>query len=294
MATLRETKDRIASVRGTLKITSAMKMIASSKLHKAQQAAATTRAYRTALEDICSKLPWPSGQVSSDVDTNLPVAIVAFASDSSLCGAFNSNIIRVAAEEIKRAGAGVKIFAVGRKMAEALAKQFPEAGDVAAPISPESDYDSVSAFADSLAAAYNVGEYSRIVLVYNHFVSAASQKPLVEDFLPLAQSGPSVQDQTRGSAGEIDSSTDDGLYLFEPAPEELSAELLPKLIRLKLYSVCLDSYAAECAARTLAMQLATDNAQDLLAELTLEYNKQRQYKITAEILDLAAGAEATL
>ena len=382
MASLREIKDHIASVRSTLKITSAMKLVASAKLRKAQQAAEGIRPYTAALSQMLAAVladgqgspsvskpsatgkgpgrvpqgepgpgiarPMADAPVISDgraqngaiyareADFGGPraqnqafyaretsgadvagagrVAIVAVASNSSLCGAFNINVVHRVQElvaECKASGAGVEVISVGRKMAEAMRKMGFAPEDHADLVGRNS-FEKSSAFAQELIDAFNSGRYTRILLVYNHFVSTASQKVQVETYMPfgggqrmgytlrtpypptdevggaqLCWEGPSG----RLEEGIAHPSAPDSEYILEPSREEILATLLPQVMRLRIHTVLLDSIASEHAARMLAMQAASDNAEDLLSELTLEYNKGRQQKITSEILDLVGGAQ---
>ncbi|MCR4571257.1 MAG: F0F1 ATP synthase subunit gamma [Bacteroidales bacterium] len=342
MASLREIKDHIASVRSTLKITSAMKLVASAKLRKAQQAAEGIRPYTAALSQMlaqvlaypsatgkgpvsdpqgadCTGIARPTAPASASTQPNSSapatggygcerdsslaryarpdrasgagvygggesVAIVAVASNSSLCGAFNINVIhkvQEVVEECRRAGESVEVISVGRKMAEAMRKAGFAPEDNADLVGRNS-FEKSSAFAQTLIDGFNSGRYSRVLLIYNHFVSTASQKVCVETYLPFAMSG-GEELPTSGQEPEE--------YILEPSREEILSTLLPQVMRLRVHTVLLDSIAAEHAARTLAMQAASDNAEDLLGELTLEYNKGRQQKITAEILDLVGGAQ---
>ena len=330
MASLREVKDHIASVRSTLKITSAMKLVASAKLRKAQQAAEGVRPYTEALAGMLSCVltggeggnpflrpsgkPDPSqqswappvtatGGYDSEMDSTLPanysvseegnqrVGIVAVASNSSLCGGFNINVIHKVQEvvaEIRKAGGEVEVISVGRKMAEAMRKAGFAPEDHADLVG-RNTFEKSAAFAQTLIDAFNSGRYGRIVLIYNHFVSTASQKVQVEQYLPFAGGG---RDSVPAASGTvIPSEAKESDYILEPSREEILETLLPQVMRLRIHTVLLDSIAAEHAARTLAMQAASDNAEDLLAELTLEYNKGRQQKITSEILDLIGGAQ---
>ncbi len=346
MASLREVKDHIASVRSTLKITSAMKLVASAKLRKAQQAAEGVRPYTEALAGmLASVLAEPTakskGQVcdpqgasstciafpqapapaststnaSASGEGNQRVGIVAVASNSSLCGGFNVNVIHKVQEmvaEIRAGGGEVEVISVGRKMAEAMRKAgFPSPADYSELVGRNS-FEKSSAFAQELIDAFNSGRFSRILLVYNHFVSTASQKVQVETYLPFGggqrmgytlrtpypptDEVGGAQLRWEGPSGRLEEgiahpSAPDSEYILEPSREEILATLLPQVMRLRVHTVLLDSIAAEHAARTLAMQAASDNAEDLLGELTLEYNKGRQQKITAEILDLVGGAQ---
>lgn len=288
MASLRETKDRIGSVRSTLKITSAMKLVASSKLRRAQNAIESLRPYEEALQGILrsssqgvDKVKALSGTEEKDPFVQKPsgrTAIVAIASNSSLCGAFNSNVIRKVLELTSR-DPDATVFSLGRKVADVLKRSgFQSPADYNSLVAKPS-YEEAGSLAEMLCDGYEEGRFSSVVLVYNHFVSTSRQEVRVEEYLPFSN--------------EYESGPDDaeGYYIFEPGAGEIVAELLPKVIRLKLYAAVLDSVAAEHAARTVAMQTATDNAQELLSDLTLEYNKGRQQKITAEILELVGGQQ---
>ena len=277
MASLREIKDRIGSVRSTLKITSAMKLVASSKLRKSQKAIENMLPYRKALEDMLSKVQNGAGNALYRSSEGGKVAIVAVSSNSSLCGAFNVNVVRAALAE-SAACNGPCLIAVGRKMAEAARRAgFVQESDFSQMIARPSAA-AASDFSASLVGKFRSGEYSKVVFVYNHFVSTAKQEVRVEQYLP-----------PDGSCCDDDSPAEEQEYILEPSGREIEEELLPLVLGLKVYTVLLDSAAAEHAARTVAMQTATDNAEDILSELTLEYNKGRQQKITAEILDLVAG-----
>lgn len=342
MASLKEIKDRIASVGGTLKITSAMKMVASAKLHKAQQAIGNMLPYEKRLHSMLIDLMGavnmsaPASEEGSARLVSLSnqpdhtesegayslmaqrqvhrVAIVAFASNSSLCGAFNSNAIREATAVINEYRASglrdsdIVVYSVGRRMAEAMRKLgFPSPADFTK-MSDSPSYEAASALAQELLDGFVSGRFDKVELVYNHYKSTSSQPTTRQTYLPL-----SLADATADlQAGKIadsasESDTDRGAepvgapvvrqgspttedLIVEPSKEALIATLLPKVIRLRIFTTLLDSAAAEHAARTVAMQLATDNGNDLLQELTLEYNKGRQQKITSEILDLVGGS----
>lgn len=277
MASLREIKDRIGSVKSTLKITSAMKLVASSKLRKAQKAIETLRPYEAALCDTLAQLTAEGVDVapaSGRDGLSGPAALVVISSNSSLCGAFNVNVIKKALEELDGIDCA-DVFAVGRRGADALRKKGYPSGDWSELVAHPS-YKASTALAEILAGRFFEGKYSKVLLVYNHFVSTSHQEVIVEQYLPFAS--PSA------SCG-----ADPDLYLIEPGREEVLKELIPKVLALKFHAAILDSVAAEHAARTVAMQTATDNAHELLDDLTLEYNKGRQQKITSEILDLLGG-----
>ena len=279
MASLREIKDRIGSVRSTLKITSAMKLVASAKLRKAQRAIESLRPYERTLAEILAALP--AGAPSTTPTHDAPTAVVAIASNSSLCGGFNANAARLALETIRACENGVEVYPLGRKMAEALKRAGYSSDQDYNDLVGHPSYEKSAALARSLAERFQQGEIGRVVLVYNRFRSASSQEPVAEEYLPFT--APVVQSESEGSPSAEE-------YILEPDAEALVAQLLPQVMLLKFHAAILDSAAAEQAARTLAMQTASDNAEDLLGELTLEYNKGRQQKITAEILDLLGGA----
>ncbi len=292
MPTLKEIKGRIGSVKSTLKITSAMKLVSSAKLHKAQQAAEAMRPYEEALLRILAaargaacaqeassahqpaEIPAPCATEASDV--HRPTAILAIASNSSLCGGFNTNII-AKVREVRRPGDVV--YSIGRKMADAMRRDgFPTPEDLNALIERPA-YGPAADLVSRLMEDCAKGRLEKVLLVYTHFVSTARQVPVVEELLGADSSARPV----------ILSESEESDILIEPGRKELLEALEPKTIKLKLYAALLDSAAAEHAARTVAMQTATDNAENLLAELTLQYNKGRQQKITSEILDLAGG-----
>lgn len=240
------------------------------------------------------------------------VAIVAFASNSSLCGAFNSNVIREATaviNEYRASGLGdadITVYSVGRKMAEAMKKLgFPSPADFTK-MSDSPSYDAASALAQELLDGFVSGRFDKVELVYNHYKSTSSQPTTRQTYLPLSLADATADIQVgkiTDSASEPytdkvaepvvrqnSPTTETPDLIVEPSKEELIATLLPKVVRLRVFTTLLDSTAAEHAARTVAMQLATDNGNDLLQELTLEYNKGRQQKITSEILDIVGGS----
>ncbi len=297
MASLKEIKSRINSINGTLKITSAMKMVAAAKLHKVQNAITTMLPYEKQLHDILSRLLSDSAENGyatgcSEYITERPVrkvAIITVASNSSLCGAFNSNAIR----HFKDIAAGymesglskddILVYPVGRKMAEAVAKAgFRAQGDFNT-LADRHAYNEAAGFAGKLIDLYLKGEVDRIELVYNHYKSSASQVPVNETYLPFAAAPnhPAKDGDTENDYLKN--------YIIEPDPQSVLKVLLPKVLVLKIFTMLLDANAAEHAARTIAMQEASDNAQKLLQDLKLQYNKQRQQAITDELLDIVSG-----
>ena len=310
MPSLKEIKGRIGSVKSTLKITSAMKLVASAKLRKAQQTIEGMRPYERKLQEILSRVMEQCGPAASlsgvyarkevqnedemEAAPRQKVAMVAFASNSSLCGAFNANVVRLALETLRSyEDADVTVYSVGRKMAEAMKKVGKPSPEDYQKLADHPAYAPAADLAESLMEAYREGRLDRVDLVYNHFVSSGKQVPVRETLLPMGEipspAAPVRNDKESVIPSEAKESDVD--YILEPSAAELLEDLLPKSLRLKFYTALLDSNASEHAARTVAMQTATDNGEDLLQELTLQYNKGRQQKITSEILDLAGGSQ---
>ena len=306
MPSLKEIKGRIGSVQSTLKITSAMKLVASAKLRKAQQTIEGMRPYERKLQGMLDHLVASGAKVSGEYTRTpaegagkLRVALVAFASNSSLCGAFNANAVRLTQETIRSYGeADVTVYSIGRKMADSMRKAgHPSPADYQK-LADKPSYAPAAELAEKLMADFLAGRLDRIDLVYNHFVSSGKQVPVRETLLPMGEipgqarnEDESAPTASPGIPSLIPGSTRDLDYILEPSASALLADLLPKSLRLKFYTALLDSNASEHAARTVAMQTATDNGEDLLQELTLQYNKSRQQKITSEILDLAGGSQ---
>ena len=310
MGSLKEIKTRIASVKNTLKITSAMKMVAAAKLHKAQNAIGNKLPYEQQLrrtlagmledDDLQKALhdelglgnPQKPLVMLQDIhqdeypskETADRVALVLFSSNSSLCGAFNANVIREFNQTMSAlrsrgySAEDIDVYAVGRKIADVALKAGLNVDTDLSEMADKPAYDDASDLASVLVDSYISGEVSQVILIYSHFASAASQPVVRENYLPFA-----LHDLDKGDP--ID-------YILEPDPLSLARELLPMVLRLKMYTVLLDANAAEHAARTIAMQIASDNAQNLISDLTLAYNKGRQQEITAEILDLIGGTMA--
>lgn len=288
MASLKEIKGRIGSVEGTLKITSAMKMVASAKLHKAQGAIESMLPYDRQLHKIMVSLLSGDAKVTTPLcqphDKVKRVAIVAIASNSSLCGGYNGNVVRNATAVINEygkeiPGEAIDCYVIGRKLDQSLGKlkgfnqirDYVELGD-------NPTFATAQEIATRLMNDYTNGKIDRVELVYMHFKNTASQIPTREVFLPVPLE----------KGGEGESSTSG--YIIEPTPSEVLNELIPDALCMKIYTIMLDAQAAEHAARTVAMQTATDNANELLDELRIQYNKGRQAAITAELLDIVGGS----
>lgn len=280
---LKDIKTRITSVANTRKTTSAMKMVSSVKLRKAQQSIHFALPYVEQLNDILLHLTaMPQARKVSPfvVEREVKkVAVVCFSSDSSLCGAFNSNIIKHCREligDVTRIDANPYIYTVGQKITEAFVREEIQIDRQYAGMMAKRSYDEAAMLADMLMDMYLNGHLDRVILSYTHFISLGSQQIINETLLPVTI--PSGKDEQETE------------YILEPSAEELMKTLLPKVIRMKVYCAVLDSYTSEQAARMIAMQAATDNADNLIDELTLQFNKLRQQAITNEILDLAGGS----
>ena len=285
MASLKEVKGRIATVNNTRKITSAMKMVASAKLHKAQGAITNMLPYERRLHGLLTNLLGGSEVLVWNTPREVKrIALVVFSSNSSLCGGFNANVIKHATQWLDEHQAlgknNILIYPVGKKVADALSKMGYAIQGNFQHLADKPSFAEAAELAQGLMNLFTRGEVDRVELLYNHFKSTASQILTREVYLPMQTSGNTMEGK------------EDMDYILEPSREELLATLLPKVLRMKLYTVLLDSNASEHAARTMAMQIATDNADDLLQELTLMYNKTRQQAITNELLDIVGGSMA--
>ena len=319
MPSLKEIKGRIASVNSTRKITSAMKMVASSKLHHAQQAIQNMLPYETMLEHILKSFLAAEVEAQTIFDDERPVkrvALVVFSSNSSLCGGFNANVIKllqrtVNGYEQELGKDSVDVWPIGRKVAEKAAKLgYNVKGDYAALI----DHPNVNECIDiamELGRQFMEGEIDRVELIYHHFKSAGSQVLTNKQFLPIDLESELERDHERDlttnvvtkkaqdylkknrrkrevKEGEVAPLNDN--FIVEPDRYTVLSLLIPKMAHLMLYTALLDSVASEHAARMVAMQTATDNADELLRLLNLQYNKSRQQAITNELLDIVGGS----
>ena len=285
MASLKEVKNRISSVNSTRKITSAMKMVASSKLHHAQQAIEQMLPYEQKLHGIMSSFVASlEGELFSPYAVQREVkrvAIIVLSSNSSLCGGFNVNIIKQLKHTLENyAAQGIEvthIYPIGRKVAEAAKKQGFECAQDYSHLLDHPQYAGISELSTHIMEQFMKGEIDQVDIQYHHFKSAGSQVLLSETYLPIKLE---KENEDKAVAN----------YLVEPSPQDILKELIPQALHLKLFSSILDSLASEHAARVIAMQVATDNADELLSQLTLQYNKTRQQAITAELLDIAGGS----
>ena len=319
MPSLKEIKGRIASVQSTRKITSAMKMVASSKLHHAQVAIQNMLPYETMLEHILKSFLAAEAEAQTIYDQERPVkrvALVIFSSNSSLCGGFNANIIKLMqhtveglSEEIGREN--IDIYPIGRKVAEKAQKLgYNVMGNYADMIDHPNVHQCIEMVMD-LARRFEDGEIDKVELIYHHFKSAGSQILTSKTFLPIDVESELERDHERDlTTNIVTKKAQDYLkknrrkkeykedetkplndnFIVEPDMNTVLSQLMPKMAHLMLYTALLDSVASEHAARMVAMQTATDNADELLRQLNLQYNKSRQQAITSELLDIVGGS----
>lgn len=289
MANLKEIRSRITSVNSTKQITSAMKMVSAAKLKRAQDAIVQMRPYAGKLKEIL-------GNLSSSLDVNdnkygaprevKNVLIVAITSNRGLCGGFNNNVIKRVNQLIaEHQNENMAVISIGKKASEYFkhtsynikASDFPKHLNE---VYDNLNFATVAKIADNIMRHYVDGSIDKVILVYNKFKNAAVQELTDEQFLPIVSNPELAESKTN-----ID-------YIFEPNKEEIVENLIPKSLKIQFYKAILDSHASEHGARMTAMHKATDNANDLVKELKIVYNKARQAAITNEILEIVAGAEA--
>ncbi len=291
MANLKAIRVRITSVKSTRQITSAMKMVSAAKLRKAQDKIVRLRPYAGKLQEIMVGLSQSlagmeveniySRNVSSD-----RILLVVITSNRGLCGAFNTNVIKEARRLISEKyweqynKGNVKVLTIGKKgfdfFRKAKVDLLPEQNNLLQNLT----FENVSHVAEQVMNSYAAGEFDRIELVYNKFKNAAVQNLTSEIFLPIE----SVQEGNSGAVA-VD-------YIYEPDKESIIQDLIPKSLKIQFYKAVLNSFVAEHGARMTAMHKATDNATNMIRDLTLQYNKARQSTITNQILEVVSGAEA--
>ncbi|MBR6715303.1 MAG: F0F1 ATP synthase subunit gamma [Prevotella sp.] len=320
MPSLKEIKGRIASVNSTRKITSAMKMVASSKLHHAQVMIENMLPYENMLEHILKTFLASEADAQTVFSMERPVkrvALIVYSSNSSLCGGFNANVIKLmmqAMKEYEHLGKeNIVVYPIGRKVAEKASKLgYPIAGDFS-DLADKPNIHQCIDIAMELGTKFLYGELDRVELFYHHFKSAGSQVLTRSTFLPIDITEELERDKERDLSSTLATKESQEYlkrrerereqareqenvkplndnFIVEPDIDTVLGLLLPKLAHLMLYTALLDSNASEHAARMVAMQTATDNADELLRELNLQYNKSRQQAITSELLDIVGGS----
>ena len=300
MATLKDLRTRIDSVTQTQKITSAMKMVAASKLRRAQEAAESARPYAERMERMVGSLAEimrerddaPAMLRGSGSD-NTHLIIVA-SSNRGLCGGFNSTItraVRLRIMELRNAGKTVKIYCVGRKGREQLQREF---GSLIIGSAEESakrgpGYDEADTIGQKITALFEAGEFDVCTIVYNHFKSVMTQIVTFQQIIPFADSAHAAE----GDEAEEQIDRGGAIYEFEPEEAEILEQLLPYNLSIQVFRSLLENAASEQGARMTAMDSATRNAGEMIDKLTLNYNRTRQAKITGELIEIISGAEAT-
>lgn len=318
MPSLKEIKNRITSVNSTRKITSAMKMVASSKLHHAQVMIENMLPYETMLEHILKSFLASEVDATTVFSVERPVkkvALLVYSSSSSLCGGFNANIIKamqhVVDEYARKNISDVIIYPIGRKVAEKASKLKYATYSEYTEIAEKPDIHPCVKLAEELAHKFVEGEIDRVEMIYHHFKSAGSQLLTRKTLLPIDVKSElefdderdltsniatlEAQEYLRKKGHKVSSEHEDAKplndnFIVEPDMNTVLEQLIPKLLHLMVYTALLDSNASEHAARMVAMQTATDNADELLRELNLQYNKSRQQAITNELLDIMGGS----
>lgn len=293
MASLKEVKERITSVTSTQQITKAMKMVAASKLRRAQDKITQMRPYSeklfSILENVSSTLDGdiknPYAETRKEIKN---VLVVVVTSDRGLCGAFNTNIIKATKNlisekypEQQKAG-NVELLCLGKKGLDHFRKRNYKINSDYVDIFNELSFQKVKEVVELAMDSFLAGNYDAVEIVYNEFKNVITQVVHTDQFLPVVSED---KEEIKESGKELD-------YIFEPSKEEIIKELIPKSLKISFYTSVLDSNAAEQGARMSSMDKATENAGELIKQLTLSYNRSRQAAITTEILEIVGGAEA--
>ena len=290
MASLKEVRTRIRSVKSTQQITKAMKMVAASKLRRAQDAILQLRPFTEKLSEILQRVVNSTEDISSgpfsEVRDVERVLLVPITSDRGLCGAFNSNVIKNTLNLIETEFQSIQdngqlyLMPIGQKGFEYFKKRGYNVIEEYGQLFSHLSFDNVKEAADSAMDSFLNNELDKVVLVYNEFKNVATQILCVEQFLPIE--GENEEEEQKDT-------TD---YIFEPSKSDIKTDLIPQSLRIQFYKAILESNASEHGARMTAMEVATENADELLGDLQILYNRTRQAAITKEILDIVGGAEA--
>jgi F-type H+-transporting ATPase subunit gamma len=294
MATLREIRRRIVSVKSTQKITKAMKMVAAAKLRRAQDAVISARPYARKMRELFSHLGGLTEIEAHPLFTERPIggiAIIVVTADRGLCGAFNSNIIKATVNHIRsnyadlNAAGKVKLVCVGKKGADFLQKNNYKVIGKYIGIYQDLNFNNARVIVEEVAKGFLSGEYDKVEIIYNEFKSIMQQRIAVEQLLPIKTDITNPPSQVSVSKYPVN-------FIYEPSSQEIIKALIPKHINFQLWRALLESNAAEQGARMSAMENATTNASELIRNLQLSYNKARQTSITKELLEIVSGAEA--
>ncbi len=282
MATQREIRRRIASVRNIKQITRAMQFVAASKLKRAQDATLAARPYSDKLEEVLADVASVLGGEEHPLLAQREGqrrCLVVFTTDRPLAGALNANVVRFSAREIVEHPGELAVVAVGRKGRDALRRMRVPIAAFFLNFGDRPSFADVLPLARLITDDYLAGTYDRIDLIFPRFISTLTQRPELERLLPIRPST-----DTRGIPGNQ--------FIFEPDPGAVLEQLLPRYVAIRVYQAVLESAASEQSSRMVAMKNATENAEDLIEDLTLTYNKVRQANITREMIEIASGAQA--
>ncbi len=305
MGSLKEIRNRIGSVQNTQQITKAMKMVAAAKLRKAQDAIQKMRPYASKLNDITAHVSDSLEESNSyhkyfqQREMNR-VLLIPMTADKGLCGAFNNNIQKLTNQVIRERypemfqQGKLDLLCIGKKGYEFFKKQEHNVVDGYTDFFNKPTYEKTMEIVEKVVGWYDYHQYDRIEIIYNSFKNAVTYYPTAHQFLPI-RSLSDIESQTRANEASDSSSAESDRkydYLFEPSKQEIIEELVPKSLKIMFYKDVLDSSAAEHGSRMTAMDNATDNAEELISDLKLQYNKARQAAITKEISEIVGGAEA--
>ncbi|MCX6134660.1 MAG: ATP synthase F1 subunit gamma [Ignavibacteriales bacterium] len=288
MATLREIRRRISGVKNTQKITKAMKMVAAARLRRAQEAIIFARPYARKLGELLRHLV-------TKVDVNLNallvgretknVLLIVITADRGLCGSFNSNIIKAAVNQLKTySGLQARVLTVGRKGTDFFGKRNFTVVSKYPGIFTDLDFSDAREIVQEITEGFLRGDYDRVDVIYNEFKSVIQQRIVIEQLLPIPP------EETKSSKDLHSLSQVD--YIYEPSSVEIVNALIPRHLNFQMWRMLLESNAAEQGARMTAMDNATENAKELIRDLTLKFNNARQASITKELLEIVSGAEA--
>lgn len=290
MATLRDIKSRITGVKNTQQITKAMKMVAAARLRKAQDNMINAKPYSRKVEEVLNNLFSIEKNVKNPLLVNRDinnVAMIIVTSDRGLCGGFNINVIRAAEELIKdeyadfNSNGNLSLYCAGKKGNDHFSKRNYSVAQGFPGIFSDLKFEFASKLMTELTSKFVAGDYDKVVVIYNQFKSVSQQIVTVKQLLPFA---------VENNEEEEDKNTAE--YIYEPDKVSIINSLLPKHLNAQMWSILLNSYAAELGARMTAMDMATENAKDLIRSLQITYNKERQASITSEILEIVSGANA--
>jgi F-type H+-transporting ATPase subunit gamma len=285
MATLRDIRKRIGSVKNTQKITKAMKMVAAAKLRRAQTAVVGARPYAMKLKDVVAGIVAKSTGTKNPLfaarDSAKVIEVLVFTSNRGLCGGFNSNLLRKTdpfLKDLRAQGATVRIVSIGKKARDYFNARKTAVAETILPWADKLTFNETLDLTAKTVERFLSGEIDAYYLVYNKFISAMTQQTTMEKLLPINL-------ETTQDKGGVD-------YIYEPAKMEILTTILPKFLATQVYKAHLESLASELGARMSAMDSATNNASDMIGKLTLKYNRARQAAITTELMDIVNGAES--